>query len=152
MFVLQPGAGDHSDKELASVCVRTPVRHRHEVRLLESVLFWTQLICKILPPNRLSPCAVAVWTPCLGHEPLYHSMENQAIIKALLRQFNEVLACLWSVINKKLNVNVSHCSLEDDLALFGGFLLEFLDHQFFFIWPLINDVPNVVRCEVRLSP
>jgi hypothetical protein len=47
----------------------------------------------------------------LAHETFDDSVENQAIIKAFLRQFNEILACFWRIIDKQLNMNVAHCCL-----------------------------------------
>ncbi len=49
-------------------------------------------------------------------------------------------------------MNVTQGGLEDDLPFLGGFLLEFLDHDFLLVWSLIDDVSEVASGEIGLAP
>lgn len=122
MFVIQPWAGNNSDEKLTAICIGSSVCHSYQIRLLKSVLFWTQLICEIISPNGLSTCTITIRITCLAHESFNNSMENQTIVVSFFGQFNKVLTCFWCVINKQFDMNITHCCLKDNLTLFGCFL------------------------------
>ena len=151
MLILKPWTWNDCDEKLTSICVWPPISHRHQVRLIESVLLRTQLVSKVMTPNGLSPSSVSIGATCLAHEALDNSVENEAIVESFFGKFYEVLTCFGSIIDKELNVNVAHGGLEDDLPFLGGFLLEFLDHNFLLVGSFIDNIAEVAIGKIGLA-
>lgn len=43
-------------------------------------------------------------------------MEDHSVVIAFFSELHKILTCLWAVIVEELEVNITHCSLQDNFV------------------------------------
>lgn len=58
-------------------------------------------------PPIIFPLPINGGVPCLGDKIPLNSMKEAAIVESNLAEFDEVEACLWPLLDKQINCNIS---------------------------------------------
>ena len=90
---IQPRCWRKCDEKLASICIRTAVRHAQDssASMFERCVYF---IFELLTVDGASPTSGSSWVSSLYHEIRYYSVDDNIIVVTSLRERSEVLASL----------------------------------------------------------
>lgn len=122
--VVQVWGWSHSDEELGTIGTRARISHSQEEWAIEAEL-WVELILELVAR---AATAGAGWVAALNHEAVDDAVEDRTVVERALSgarsvlglvvsgtvsQGDEVLYCLWSVVAKELDLNVTVVGVHD---------------------------------------
>lgn len=113
---VKPWARNHSNEKLRSIGIGSSIRHWQHKGSLVFEFRENNFVSKSISPYTLSSCAVSFWTTWLNHEALNDSVEDHSVVIAFFSELHKILTCLWAVIVEELEVNITHCSLQDNFV------------------------------------
>jgi len=95
MFIIKPWSRNSSNKELATISIRSTISHTHCKRSIMSEIH-SKLIFKFSSPNRLTSTPISIRISRLDHEPFDYSMECHSLIIPVFRQRYKVFTSFRS--------------------------------------------------------
>ena len=70
-----------------------------------------ELILEFPSPDGVPSRSITIGAPCLYHKPFDNSVENKALVIALLGMSQEISTSLGAILRKELKVDIPKCSL-----------------------------------------